>query len=152
MVETSGLIVLAVDGSEGAIKASAFAGRAARATSSRLNAVIVHANPHSDLYENVVMALSDSPHKPAGMEGRASRTVAAPVFAKVRDCVGPGVTLETAELWGHPAEEICRFADEHRADVIIMGSRGHSAFKALLLGSVSLQVLAHAHCPVTVVR
>ncbi|MGE0383400.1 MAG: universal stress protein [Gammaproteobacteria bacterium] len=152
MVESTGLIVLAVDGSDGSVKASTFAGRAARATKSRIGAVIVHPNPHSDLYENMVTAFSDSPHKTAGLEARASREVAIPVFAKVRDAIGDGVELETTELWGHAAEEICQFAKERKADVIIMGSRGHSAFKALMLGSVTLQVLTHAACPVSVVR
>jgi nucleotide-binding universal stress UspA family protein len=37
------------------------------------------------------------------------------------------------------------------ADLIVLGSRGHSAV-AGLLGSISVAVTAHAHCPVVVVR
>jgi len=36
--------------------------------------------------------------------------------------------------------------------LIIMGSRGLSPFKELLLGSVSFKVIHHARCPVMVVR
>jgi len=53
---------------------------------------------------------------------------------------------------GDPAQIIIEIANRQNYDLIIMGSRGMSAFKELLLGSVSLKVMHHASCPVMVVR
>jgi nucleotide-binding universal stress UspA family protein len=39
-----------------------------------------------------------------------------------------------------------------RADTVVVGSRGLGAVKEALLGSTSLQLVAHARCPVVVVR
>jgi nucleotide-binding universal stress UspA family protein len=53
---------------------------------------------------------------------------------------------------GHPAEQILLYAERHHADHIVVGHRGHTAFKRWLLGSVARQVMAHASCAVTIVR
>jgi nucleotide-binding universal stress UspA family protein len=38
------------------------------------------------------------------------------------------------------------------ADLIVIGTRGRRGFVELLAGSTSLDVLAHSHCPVAVIR
>ncbi len=53
---------------------------------------------------------------------------------------------------GHPAEQIVRFAEGHDIDHIVVGHRGHTLFERWLIGSVARQVVAYAHCAVTVVR
>ena len=55
-------------------------------------------------------------------------------------------------LYGHAAQKIARAADENGADGIVMGSRGLSDWRGLLVGSVTHKVLHMAHCPVVVVR
>ena len=53
---------------------------------------------------------------------------------------------------GHPAEQIIYHADQHGADLIVVGDRGRSKFARLLLGSVSKQVVQYAGRAVLVVR
>jgi nucleotide-binding universal stress UspA family protein len=53
---------------------------------------------------------------------------------------------------GHPAEQLVRYAEGHGIDHIVVGHRGHTLFERWLIGSVARQVIAYAHCAVTVVR
>lgn len=53
---------------------------------------------------------------------------------------------------GHPAQQIIYTTDRHQVDLIVIGHRGRSEFKRLLLGSVSRVVLHHANQAVLVVR
>ena len=49
-------------------------------------------------------------------------------------------------------EAIVNLAEDKHVDLIVVGTRGQSGFKKLLMGSVSSGVLSHAPCPVLVVR
>ena len=60
--------------------------------------------------------------------------------------------VELHVLVGHPAEQIVRFAEQQKCDLIVTGHRGRSLFERFRLGSVSRQALHYAHCAVLVVR
>lgn len=60
--------------------------------------------------------------------------------------------ISCAVLEGSPRETIVDEADRWGADLIVMGSRGLSAWGRLLLGSVSNAVVHHAKCSVEIVR
>jgi nucleotide-binding universal stress UspA family protein len=62
------------------------------------------------------------------------------------------VPIEITVTQGDPAQVIIEIAKTKRYDLIIMGTRGKSAFQELLIGSVSQKVMHHASCPVMVVR
>ncbi len=53
---------------------------------------------------------------------------------------------------GVVVDAILDFLDRHPADLLVVGSRGLSAAKRVLLGSVSSALTNHAPCPVLVVR
>jgi len=53
---------------------------------------------------------------------------------------------------GHPADQIVSFADETKADLIVMGHRGRTDISRWLLGSISKRVMSYAHCSVFLVR
>jgi nucleotide-binding universal stress UspA family protein len=65
---------------------------------------------------------------------------------------GEGSVQEAHLRRGRKDQEIVRVAEEIRAGLIVMGSRGMGGVRRALMGSVSDSVIRHAHCPVLVVR
>lgn len=49
-------------------------------------------------------------------------------------------------------KEIVEYAAEHKIDLIVIGTRGISGIKRMLLGSTASGVLSYAHCPVLIVK
>jgi nucleotide-binding universal stress UspA family protein len=62
-----------------------------------------------------------------------------------------GHASETVVPYGDPAHLLLTVAGQHGANLIVMGTRGNTGLKRLLLGSVARNVLTHAHCSVLVV-
>lgn len=55
-------------------------------------------------------------------------------------------------LKGNPVLEISAYAEEHEADLIVVGCRGRGAVATMLLGSTSHGVIWRAHCDVMVIK
>lgn len=60
--------------------------------------------------------------------------------------------VATFSRMGIPAREIVRLADEESVDLIVMGTRGRTGLKHVLLGSVAENVIKISRCPVLVAR
>ena len=64
----------------------------------------------------------------------------------------PGTELKVARtMSGGPAHAIAEIAAEAGADLVITGTRGHTALTGLVVGSVAQRMMHVAHCPVLVV-
>jgi nucleotide-binding universal stress UspA family protein len=63
-----------------------------------------------------------------------------------------GLTVETHAREGYPATVIEEEAQRLEADLIVIGTRGLSGLKHLLLGSIAERVVQHAPCPVLTVK
>ena len=48
--------------------------------------------------------------------------------------------------------DIVEYAERENIDLLVIGSRGLTGFKKLLIGSVASGVVTYAHCPVIVVK
>jgi hypothetical protein len=60
--------------------------------------------------------------------------------------------LDTVNMITSISGTIVIYAESENIDLIVMGSKGLSGIKNMLLGSVAQEVVSHSHCPVLVVR
>jgi nucleotide-binding universal stress UspA family protein len=63
-----------------------------------------------------------------------------------------GLAVETVVREGYPATAIEEEARDRGVDLIVIGTKGHSGLKHLLLGSVAERVVQKAPCPVLAVK
>lgn len=144
--ERRNTIVVGVDGSDGAQRALAWAVEEARLRSAVLRAVHTvrpvvlpsyvvgraggYVGPSREQMEEVGEAVLDEALKAVDIDG--------------------GPALERRVVLGQsPAESLVEASRD--AELLVVGSRGLGGFRSLVVGSVSLQCVTHATCPVTVV-
>lgn len=135
-------ILLAVDGSEHALKAAKLAGDLARAVNAaHLRIVISYDRLPPYLGEPNFQQIIDARLCEANQNLDKARNAAGKVSAEVH----------TELIEGDPAEAIINVACIRKSNVIVMGSRGLGKFLGLMLGSTSQKVISHAPCPVLIV-
>ena len=76
------------------------------------------------------------------------------VEAMVQEASGDAADVEVRPLAVEekPVKALLDAAEANGAQMIVVGSRGHGGFVALLVGSTSEQVARHATCPVVIHR
>jgi nucleotide-binding universal stress UspA family protein len=62
------------------------------------------------------------------------------------------VKVKKIVVEGHAVEEIVRVANQENIDLIVIGARGVSHMREMLLGSVTDGVMHHVRCPVLVIK
>lgn len=149
-------IVVAVDGSVHSEKALDHAIKLAKAFGAEMQ--IVHAIKHVEITKTIVtQTFSSKAALTADELYEGLKREAAKWMEKYeRKAKAAGVAKVTtrilAEVGKSEVQMITEYAEEVRADMIVMGSRGLGTFKRLVLGSVASGVVSHALCPVFVVR
>ena len=143
-------ILLATDASKDAEKAALIASDIASSTDSELH--VLHVGNTKDFHVAPGAEQSFSPRTVSLGEVRekAEKTLE----EAVKQVEEAGGTVAQAYLRsGDPDDEILRFCDEQGGfGLIVMGSRGLTRIKRVVMGSVSGSVVRHAHCPVLVAR
>ncbi|HMK67675.1 MAG TPA: universal stress protein [Stellaceae bacterium] len=150
------VIMVAIDGSEGAIAALKQAADAAEAGRSRL--VVLTVEPRNPVFHEPnaqreqIADYARSEHLPGG-EAEARGIIAEDILAEARRVLHPKARIGTLYVTrtGDPAGEIVSCARDYEADTIYLGSRGLGLVGEILLGSVSGRVKSLASCEVVVV-
>jgi nucleotide-binding universal stress UspA family protein len=139
MTGTAGRIVVGVDGSAASTDALVWAARPAGLTGAAVEAVIAWHDP---------MVYGGYPIPATVDWADNARKVLDTAIDQALGASASTVTSRVVE--GHPAKVLIEASAG--AEVLVVGSRGHGGFAGMLLGSVSEHVVAHAACPVLVVR
>jgi len=100
-----------------------------------------------------VFVSSTEPYIPAAVPSSELERYRAIVEAAVHVAENAGVSSVTGLCdEGVVVDEILGLLERRPTDILVVGSRGLSTARRLLLGSVSTALVTHAPCPVLVVR
>lgn len=148
MSNTAKQVVVALDGSENSLRALKVGSDLAQAMGRDLGVVYVYPNT----IKGPSAAISGLPDIPVDkLEKHKSRSATEVFDAAVAKLGSSHPPIHKHLLVGDPAEEIIGFMEEHPGTHLVMGRRGLSRIKALVIGSVSDKVTRHASGMVTVV-
>ncbi|MGH9986927.1 MAG: universal stress protein, partial [Nitrososphaeraceae archaeon] len=79
-----------------------------------------------------------------------------PWFTRIRGEISPESTIKFhSKIIISPVRAsgiIVNYAENMNVELIVVGMRGRSGFKRLLLGSVASDIVTYAHCPVLIVK
>ena len=141
-------ILVAIDGSEDSFKAAKYALELAKLSGASLFAITVTSIPESyHLTEKDVLNESTKSHH--SMEDAKTWFDNFNQQAKEKN-----VPLSTELINSQRPVDyvILEYSEENKIDLIVMGTKGRTGFKKLLLGSTASSVLTYSHCTVMVVK
>ena len=133
-------ILVPVDGSASSRRAVQLAAEMSRAFGARLT--LLHVAPVKEL--PVLMAEAQDP--------REDEEAGLVLGEEVKLARGYGVEPSIVVRRGHTASQILRQVEKSRPDLIVMGTRGLTGARSVLLGSVSRVISRRAKAQVVLVR
>lgn len=139
-------ILVAIDGSDTALRALDFAVRQAHYAPAASLHVLNVQSALSNYTAAEIYVTAERIHQVAAERARAILAMAAERLQQA----GCGFELEQTE--GDAAETIARRAAELGCESITMGTHGLSSFGILFMGSVAQRVVHYATVPVTLVK
>lgn len=150
------VIYVPVDGSEGSIKATQTALAMAQPMDAKV--VLLFAFPENayELFGIPAEFATEEQFKYLNPENFAQLRAnnANQAFTKVKEALGDAANQISDQhlIGGEPAQAVIDFVDNTDGALIVVGSRGLSRVRGLLIGSVSQRLMQHAHCPVMIIR
>jgi nucleotide-binding universal stress UspA family protein len=140
-------ILVPVDGSVHSARALENAIQIAKKFDGRITLIHAYSTQIVDLPE--AYAHLESTPKIIEVSMQAGANLLADATAKAK---AEKVQVETLLKEGHAVRAILDACKKSKFDLIVIGARGLSTVKEILLGSVSHGITTHARCPVLVVK
>ena len=141
--EARQVVVVGVDGSPGSVAALSWAGRYGAATGAVVWALHIWHYPTAAGLPPGVTPESVTDEVKAEQQKELDEAIA-------KANLDPAAQVESKIAYGHPAQVLIN--ESKNVNLIVVGHRGRGGFTGMLTGSVSMQVVNHAECPVVVVR
>lgn len=146
-------ILVPIDGSENAYRALSLAIDIATKYGAELLVIhVVQLDPNLAAFGVYGISIAEDIVK---MRDAAKREIT-PWFEKIKkEADASYVKMRSDIIVEYPLTlvgEISDYAEKNHVDLIVMGSRGRTGFKKLLLGSIASSVVTYAHCPVLVIK
>jgi nucleotide-binding universal stress UspA family protein len=138
-------ITVGIDGSAHSTRALEWAIKEAAVRHAPVTVLTVHLVPVSGWTGHPVTLPQDA------TDVEEARQAAEEMVLKATSQLGAAQpsSVTVRAISGFPAQELIEAS--RTADLVVLGSRGAGGFARLMVGSVSNQVVHHAHCPVVVV-
>jgi len=137
------VVVVGVDGSPESVAALSWAGRYGAATGAVVWALHIWHYPTAAGLPPGVTPESVTDEVKAEQQNELDEAIA-------KANLDPAAQVESKIAYGHPAQVLIN--ESKNVNLIVVGHRGRGGFTGMLTGSVSMQVVNHAECPVVVVR
>ena len=139
-------ITVGIDGSAHSAYALEWAMKEAALRHAPVTVITVHSVPASGWTGSPILLPQDATDLQKAQQDAEELTLKA--TSQLGEAQPSSVTVRA--ISGFPAQELIEAS--RTADLLVVGSRGAGGFARLLIGSVSSQVVHHAHCPVVVVH
>lgn len=138
-------ITVGIDGSAHSTRALEWAIKEAAVRHAPVTVLTVHLVPASGWTGNPIILPQDTVDLQEAE--RAAEEMTLKATSQLGTAQPSSVTVRAVS--GFPAQELIEAS--RTADLMVVGTRGAGGFARLLMGSVSSQLVHHAHCPVVVV-
>lgn len=137
-------ILIPTDGSDPSMRAAEFAIKIAKHFNSEIVAIYV--------IDRVILEEVSKVHERHGLEEEIRKNAERCLNYIVKLAERKGLKARSIVAEGQPHDQIVRYAESLKANMIIIGSKGRRGMNRILIGSVAERVIEYAPCPVLVIK
>ena len=145
-------IVVGIDGSEESMKAAEYAISVAKLYNAELNAITVLTSDIGYIYSSPGV---ESPPLTVKEIVLLAEDEAKKWFDEIKEKANKkGIQLKTESIVAKKSllNTILEYVEEHNINLVVVGTRGRSGIKKMLLGSIASGLITYSPCPVLVIK